>query len=63
MAHTHRCACGTTLTCPQEADKCAVVAVRWECPTCERRSLDAYLDTMLQELVLDQLDHTKTTRH
>lgn len=47
-AHYHHCACGNFLTCYSLPDQCPQ-AERWQCPTCDLRTLDDYLNRQQQE--------------
>ena len=54
--HTHRCTCGSLLTCAY--DRCAAASQPWICDACEMDLLDAYINDK-QTRLLDA--HNSTT--
>lgn len=63
MSHTHKCPCGSTLTCQHDADHCAIKATEfYQCPTCELASFDAWVDFLSYTTIPLTTTHHKETR-
>ena len=49
--HTHRCTCGTLLTCAY--DRCAAPSNPFICAACEADMMDTYINALQNRLVTD----------